>query len=614
MNSIAPARSSRFGEGWNTWNTHSVLSHVLLPCGFSVNIGIKEYRSGMYLREALIGRKEADREVVRPGPRSYDGAYTELRILWKGLEILVQTAAVDGDWIALATPFQNHRKPAVLVAEGAFLWNRPGSVRRNGARLDAVWPDGSTNVFAVGGEPVEEAQLTAQAPYLAIALEQPVGLSTGRWRPVDEICSLLNRARAALDERSRRFGPEAETHAALSACLAWNTIYDPNGRRVISPVSRLWNEYNGGWVLFCWDTFFAAYMAAIDEPDLAIANAREILREMLPQGFVPNTSNGHGFKTRDRSQPPVGSMMVREVYRWTRDRQFLEEVFDSLLVWNRWWLRARCVGELLAWGSNPYDPILDNEWETKGVGQTYGCALESGLDNSPMYDEVPVDPSTHCMNLHDVGLNSLYIRDCEDLADLARVLGRANEEQELRARAATWRAALQLLWNDERGLFMNRHTDSGAWSHRLSPTLFYPLLADAATPDQAMRMVAEHLMNPNEFWGDWVLPSISRDDPAFPEQHYWRGRIWPPMNFLVYLGLRRAGLRAAAAELAAKSKELFLREWRRDGHVHENYSGIDGWGCPYEWSDRFYHWGGLLGMIALIESGSVPGPELPLPT
>ena len=29
--------------GWNTWNTSNVLSHVLLPYGFSINLCIKAH-------------------------------------------------------------------------------------------------------------------------------------------------------------------------------------------------------------------------------------------------------------------------------------------------------------------------------------------------------------------------------------------------------------------------------------------------------------------------------------------------------------------------------------------------------------------------------------------
>jgi glycogen debranching enzyme len=115
-------------------------------------------------------------------------------------------------------------------------------------------------------------------------------------------------------------------------------------------------------------------------------------------------------------------------------------------------------------------------------------------------------------------------------------------------------------------------------------------------------MIEEHFDNPAEFAGEWILPSCARNDPAYPEQEYWRGRIWAPMNFLVYLGLRRYDLPAARAALARKSEALLLQEWREHGHVHENYCAHTGHGCNVERSDAFYHWGGLLGLIALMEN------------
>lgn len=39
-------------------------------------------------------------------------------------------------------------------------------------------------------------------------------------------------------------------------------------------------------------------------------------------------------------------------------------------------------------------------------------------------------------------------------------------------------------------------------------------------------MVREHFYNPAEFWGEWIMPSIARNDPAFPGGTYWTERIW----------------------------------------------------------------------------------------
>jgi hypothetical protein len=67
--------------------------------------------------------------------------------------------------------------------------------------------------------------------------------------------------------------------------------------------------------------------------------------------------------------------------------------------------------------------------------------------------------------------------------------------------------------------------------------------------------------------------------------------------------LKNQNLDKACYDLAVKSEELLLKEWREHGHVHENYSGIDGRGCGVGNSDKFYHWGGLLAYIAIDNAG-----------
>jgi putative isomerase len=159
---------------------------------------------------------------------------------------------------------------------------------------------------------------------------------------------------------------------------------------------------------------------------------------------------------------------------------------------------------------------------------------------------------------------------------------------------------------------LNKDLHLGQFSYRLSPTNFYPLLARAATPEQADAMLQKHLLNPREFWGERVIPSISRDDPAFKDQTYWRGRIWAPMNFLVYEGLLNYDTPLAVEtrrQLANRSMQLFMHEWRDKGHVHENYSAVTEDSDTVQDSDRFYHWGALLGLIQYLEhapSGTPP--------
>jgi hypothetical protein len=606
----------QLARGWNTWNTRSVLSHVLLPEGLALNLGLKEYRRRRYLGGALIGQRgEQDPQIV-PGPRTYDGSYTELTLTWRGVEVLIQTASLDpgpgeDELVILVTPNHDQRMAPLLVVESGVLWGRPGTLRREGNRLIGNLPGRTVEVYGTWRN-ADDPYIPAQTPYLTMPLDRAVGVSTGRRRSIAEIRAILAAHKAEHEAHVAGFGDLAEVYAAVQTCMAWDTIYEPEGNRVVSPVSRIWNVNWGGFVLFDWDTYFAAYLAAIDNRELAYANAIEITRERTERGFIPNFGTVRDIKSRDRSQPPVGSLVVRELYRLYGDRWFLDEVFEDLLTWNRWWDHNRACEGGLCWGSNPYTPLADAHFEIRSVSNSRGAALESGLDNSPMYDDIPFDDENHTMALVDVGLMGMYLMDCEALADIAGVLDRDEVAVELRERAERYRGMLQALWHEPTGLFLNRRTDTGEFATRLSPTHFYPLLGRAATPDQAARMVNEHLANPDEFWGPWVLPSIARNDPAYPEQNYWRGRIWAPMNFLVYLGLRNYDLPDVRSELAARSRRLLLKEWRSRGHVHENYSAETGEGCDVRNSDRFYHWGGLLGLIALIEAGHLPPPEQPL--
>jgi putative isomerase len=218
-----------------------------------------------------------------------------------------------------------------------------------------------------------------------------------------------------------------------------------------------------------------------------------------------------------------------------------------------------------------------------------------------MYDDVTYEMKSgnYLMLLADVGLMSMYIMDCHELAEIAAVLGEDVIVEELKERAAKYSQSLETLWNEDFGMYLNKHLDTGKFSYRISPTNFYALLSKVPTQQQAQRMVKDHFFNPKEFYGEYIIPSISRDDPAFGDNFYWRGRIWAPMNYLVYIGLKNYDLPLARKAMAEKSKKLFLKSWLTKGAVHENYNSVTGVGDDVGSSDKFYHWGALLSWIAL---------------
>lgn len=605
---------NRLAHGWNTWDVNSVTSHVLLPEGLAVRVMLRHnttLNGDDLLADALIGRLDPKAEQVTPGAHSWDGSYTDLRIAWKGHSWRLQSAHAGNDLVLLATPLPSESKtslPATLIFSVGFLWNRPGSLSRTPGLIEARASRAVVDIYCTCEPAGSGAQSNSGASipgrYFAADFTQAIGLSTGTRRSVAE-------ARAAIEQARKTYegslGSAEETRHiadAIETTLGWDTIYEPEKGRVVSPVSRVWSVHWGGYVIFDWDTFFAATMASIGDRDLAYADAVETLREATSEGFVPNYARAGNWKSFDRSEPPVGSITVLALYNKFHDRWFLQQTFPALLKWNRWWAQHRDIDGYLAWGSDGQNPPGNADDASRGTRE--GAILESGLDNSPMYDQSTYNAATHLLEYADVGLMSLYIADCEALAEMADTIGHSAEANELRDRRQRYSQKLQTLWDPHTGIFLNKDLHTNEFNHRLSPTNFYPLLARVATAAQAQEMVSRHLLNTSEFWDEWVLPSIERDDPAFKDQNYWRGRIWGPMNYLVYLGLCRYDLPEARSQLAEKSYALFSKEWTEHGHVHENYNAILGTGDDVTNSDRFYHWGALLGYIEYLEQTRKP--------
>jgi putative isomerase len=623
----APAESpeyqhtqARLAEGWNTWDVHSVTTQVLLPEGLAIHISLKHNGTlwhESFLSDSLIGRQGPGLEQVVPGPHAWDGSYTDLRLSWQGHNIRIQSAHEGKDLVLLVTPLPSSPQskvstttlPPTIVVSINFLWNRPGTVRQEDDHLSAHAAVRTVPIYCTCGMGDRSVVgLPVAGPYFALDFTVPVGISTGKTRALAEIQETLDRQKRAYDQSITVAGAAAPIADGIQTTLGWDTIYEPEGRRVISPVSRVWSVTWGGYVIFDWDNFFAATMAGIGDRDLAYANAVETLRESTAQGFVPNYARARGWKSSDRSEPPVGAITVLGLYNKFGDRWLLLDTFEPLLRWNRWWSEHRDIQGYLTWGSDGQNEPANLDDNSRGTRS--GAILESGLDNSPMYDDATYNSQTHQLEWADVGLMSMYIADCDALATVADLLGKSADRKELQERSSRYRAKLATLWDASSGIFLNKDLHTGQFSSRLSPTNFYPLLAKAATPEQAEIMIKKHLLNPQEFWGEWVIPAIAQNDPAFRDQEYWRGRIWGPMNYLVYLGLGNYDAPEVRAEFAQKSYNLFLKEWEGNGHVHENYNAITGTGDDVTSSDRFYHWGALLGFIEYLQQTTSSSPAL----
>jgi putative isomerase len=221
--------SLNLAKGWNTWNTRSVLSHVLLPQAFAINLCIKEFKDGNYLKEALIGRSDKNDEIIHPGAHTYDGSYTQLNLKWRGIEVNVESAVRQDELVLLITPLKNQKCHATLVVETGILWNSPGCIVIENGIITGVFQYKKIRVHTT--KPLEnDSNIPCQTPYIPMKLYEPIGISTGKKYSVDEIKAILSEKKVQYEKNKEKYGTLAEAYEAMQSCMAGVLFMNPQAR------------------------------------------------------------------------------------------------------------------------------------------------------------------------------------------------------------------------------------------------------------------------------------------------------------------------------------------------------------------------------------------------
>jgi putative isomerase len=629
---LAPNRA------WNTWDARYPAQFVHVPSGFCVRVSAFSTRQGRFTDFRY------DPATCRLGPHALDGSYAEMVLTHADTRLRVRFAtagdgAVAGEVEVLETGEWGLRFWYVLeagfepsIGDGTVQLRVPdGAARYVEPPITLGHPgSGGAARFVTGTRPVA-AHLYEDRAEAGREFEtrgyyfRPAPSAAGRWvilrcnavtpRVVfgaavaaDGLAAETAASRAVenaerlLDRRAAGPGDEPPGRAAVRDVVGWNTVWDGINDRPYTVATRAWAaEKFGGWFVWQSDAFFHALMAAV-------AGDHPVARWNVEAGLSCVTEHGNlaGLRSgltdwMDRSHPPIGAHVLWEVHRRHADRELLGRAYPILRRAFDWWFDVRDGNGngLLEYGSSP---VGDGHF----VHTKLAAMDESAMDNSPVHDEATFDRTTHTLDMEDVGLNSLLVWEAEHLARIAGELGLGVEAADLTARGDDLGALVrERLWDGDRGVFANRLWN-GSFARSLAPTSFYPMTAGIAIPEQADRMVREHLLDPARFGGDWPVAGTPHDDPAAADNVYWRGRVWPPFNYLVFRGLVRYGFAGEAAELAERSVALFERGWA-DRRSYENLNQRTGEGGDSPDSDPFYTWGALLPLLRLLDDAPGEG-------
>lgn len=420
---------------------------------------------------------------------------------------------------------------------------------------------------------------------------------------------------------------------AFTSLLPYNTIYKAHtGRRYIM-VDRPWARCEDGWgIQFNWDTFLSSWSAAWINPELAKENMLSGYDVQLPDGKIPLCS---GPRKNHRAEPPVTAgraqhivqgLTLWQTYLHTKDRKWAKVCYEGAKRANEWWFKDRGDGkkyrDALDWGLLGFGYDSEDEMGILGASlQPYVAKAQYAYfetyDDSPQWttgeyfksiagmkdlteeevvDEAKYKERYHMADMYTLERCCLYALDCECLSKIARVLGDASGKKSYYEKYKQMAERINSkLWSEEDGCYYNLRFD-GTLSKKQSPDCFMPLLT-GMVPENRKERLLSILKDETKFWGEFMIPSIAKDDPSFPDQKYWRGQIWPTQTLWTYLALKRAGEQKLAWELAVKAGSMLSREWKEKGFCPENYNAYTGRcsGSPH------YNWGVLMGLPLLEE-------------
>ena len=446
--------------------------------------------------------------------------------------------------------------------------------------------------------------------------------------------SLQQRFKAMIHQVQNNNTISNETAAGLVTSMGWNVIYTVQ-EGIIAPVFRgsVWGlDQGSGYVLFEWDTFLAGWIATLVDPWLAKNQLIRMSKSMVIDpinggGVVIGFWNGHCGEL-DKSKPPIGGMLLNYILnqKGANHNWVGEIVIDQLSAWSKWWIDVRFrQSNAHQNGNNMNMNVSSNALYSPGstrqlMNNTLMCVYqdpvsasrcETGLDNSPLYDAAVFINATNTIDQIDVGMSALILADALALSDVAETIGRSTLALELKTRANQITEAIQsMAWDDSSDIYMNRNwvTNEFVVPKTAAPTSFYPMVAGISTDDQVQKMMKRWLTNVTEFCVhescSFGMPSITRSNPAFQDNNYWRGRSWGPMNFLVFLGLKKYDhlkiVKEASLVLVKQSEATFLKEWVKHRRIMENSNSQTGEGCDVENAISFYHWGALNALMSFL--------------
>ncbi|MBQ8658225.1 MAG: hypothetical protein IJ506_03740 [Clostridia bacterium] len=331
---------------------------------------------------------------------------------------------------------------------------------------------------------------------------------------------------------------------------------------------------------YYWDTYFTNLGLLLDGMVEQAENNLDNMKFFIDKiGFVPNVS-----EVQNRSQPPVFTRGVYDLYQHTKDLKIIEKYLDAIVKEFAFWENDRKTPcGLNAYGNGATNTYL-LQFHTR-IGERMNIEKEKGLDKlSLAKDLLAIAESGWDFNLRfmvegnrfastqfaHLDLNCLLYDAERKAAEMAALVGRKELSAELYAKAESRKALMDKYMLDKKsGIYYDYNFKTGEHGRVTSCASLYPYAVGLSDDQKAAKAVLEKLELP--------FGLSSCEEVAGEERYQWGyPSMWPTNVYFAFTGLDKIGRKEDGERVAKKYVDCLERVYETTGSLWEKYDAFIG--------------------------------------
>ncbi len=240
--------------------------------------------------------------------------------------------------------------------------------------------------------------------------------------------------------------------------------------------------------------------------------------------------------------PPLFAWVEYEYFKFTGDKS---RIYRNL-VEKKYLQKHYQFMENVRYGQRIRHSFCLDTFQKNEIGY-FWSGVSSGMDNTPRGGGI-------YNNIYWIDAIAQQALSALCIAKLASVIGEKQIEEEYTAKYQEHANTVNQSYYDEKdGCYYDIYAVNYDFCRILTPASFWPLLAEIAPRDRAIRQIAT-IRDPNLLGGELPLPTVARNSEYFEEDgRYWLGGVWLPTTYMTAKALEKYGELDLAAEVAEKT-------------------------------------------------------------